>query len=384
MILPSPLRWGAGSARDRGPVVTAPDADRNAVGVFAGGFAAYRALGLATGQLPRDHRPDYAGTAPSVGIGPFPQWSDPARIVTFDPWGHRVACDFADGLAVGRSLRPSIAITSGHLDIPEIRQLHAAGRLRSDGRVLTDRGDIAVTKIAIEPVWYLPGIAARLDVAETVLRHAMMEAGGGTCPDLVDRPDLPLFLPPIGGTSVYLMGDPARLGQPDTRVACRIHDECNGSDVFGSDLCTCRPYLIEGIEAGIRTAQRGGIGIVVYSRKEGRALGEVVKFLVYNARRSSTKGDLAEDYFRRTSQVAGVEDLRMQALSADVLHWLGVTRIATWVSMSNLKSDALRAAGIAIDGIRELPEARIPRNAGVEIGAKIAAGYHTEARCAGS
>src|SRR5882757_7483948 len=51
----------------------------------------------------------------------------------------------------------------------------------------------------------------------------------------------------------------------------------NGSDVFGSDICTCKPYLVFAIEECIRTAQRGGVGVVVYFRKEGRALGEVTK-----------------------------------------------------------------------------------------------------------
>lgn len=51
----------------------------------------------------------------------------------------------------------------------------------------------------------------------------------------------------------------------------------NGSDVFGSDICTCKPYLTFAIEECIRTAQRGGVGVVVYFRKEGRALGEVTK-----------------------------------------------------------------------------------------------------------
>ena len=68
-------------------------------------------------------------------------------------------------------------------------------------------------------------------------------------------------------------------------IACRVHDECNGSDVFGSDICTCRPYLAHGVEVCVETAQQGGVGIVVYNRKEGRALGEVTKFLVYNARK---------------------------------------------------------------------------------------------------
>ena len=48
------------------------------------------------------------------------------------------------------------------------------------------------------------------------------------------------------------------------------HDECNGSDVFGSDICTCRPYLAHGIEGCVKAAQNGGVGLVVYCRKEAR------------------------------------------------------------------------------------------------------------------
>ena len=40
-------------------------------------------------------------------------------------------------------------------------------------------------------------------------------------------------------------------------------------------------------------AQAGGLGIIVYNRKEGRALGEVTKFLVYNARKRQEGGDAA-------------------------------------------------------------------------------------------
>ena len=50
------------------------------------------------------------------------------------------------------------------------------------------------------------------------------------------------------------------------------------SDVFGSDICTCRPYLIFGVEEAVKEAQRGGSGVVIYFRKEGRALGEVTKY----------------------------------------------------------------------------------------------------------
>ena len=45
-----------------------------------------------------------------------------------------------------------------------------------------------------------------------------------------------------------MFGDPARVSDPNAKLALRVHDECNGSDVFGSDICTCRPYLIFGVE----------------------------------------------------------------------------------------------------------------------------------------
>lgn len=104
-----------------------------------------------------------------------------------------------------------------------------------------------------------------------------------------------LFLPPIGGLTVYCFGDPAKMSDPNVKLALRIHDECNGSDVFGSDICTCRPYLIFGVEEAVKEAQRGGSGVVVYFRKEGRALGEVTKYLVYNARKY-TNGPEVRDF----------------------------------------------------------------------------------------
>lgn len=67
------------------------------------------------------------------------------------------------------------------------------------------------------------------------------------------------------------------MSDENVRLALRVHDECNGSDVFGSDICTCRPYLIYGIEEAVKEAQKGGSGVVIYFRKEGRALGEVTK-----------------------------------------------------------------------------------------------------------
>ena len=161
-------------------------------------------------------------------------------------------------------------------------------------------------------------------------------------------------------------------------LTARVHDECNGSDVFGSDICTCRPYLTHAIEECIRGAQQGGVGLVVYCRKEGRALGEVTKFLVYNARKRQAGGDSAGNYFLRTECVAGVQDLRFQQLMPDVLHWLGVRKIHRLVSMSNIKYDAIVAAGIDVAARIPIPDALVPADARVEIDAKVAAGYFSD------
>ena len=358
-----PIRWGAATAAERGPVVASltNPAQRNAIGTHSGAYALYRALAVASGRLDRDHRPDLTDTSPAEAIGPHPQWADPDKIVSLDPWGHMVAAAFAAELAAGIDMRPSIAVTKARINMPEMKDAIAAGRLVPDGTVLHDNGDVRVTKAAIDPVWHLPGMARRFNVAEGQLRRVLFEQTAGMFPELVTRPDLHVFLPPIGGMTLYFFGDVAKLGRSDAKVACRVHDECNGSDVFGSDICTCRPYLAHGIEVCIEMAQQGGVGLVVYNRKEGRALGEVTKFLVYNARKRQVGGDRAATYFERTECVAGVQDMRFQELMPDVFHWLGIARIDRWASMSNMKHDALTSQGIEVVEQVPIPDELDPR-----------------------
>jgi GTP cyclohydrolase II len=373
-----PIHWGAASARERGPIIATVSrpADRNVIGSHGGSYAVYRALAVSAGALDPIRRPDLTNTHPAAQIGPFEQWRDPRRIVSLDPWGHMVSEEFAREIAEGLDARPTIAVTRARLDIPEIQDALAAGRLTSDADVVQKNGSIAVVKIAIDPVWYLPAIAERFGVTDIGLRRALFEQTAGMFPELVTRLDLQVFLPPVGGTTVYLMGDVAKLAQRGTVITCRVHDECNGSDVFGSDICTCRPYLIHGVEECARTAQAGGLGMIVYNRKEGRALGEVTKFLVYNARKRQEGGDAAATYFERTECVAGVQDARFQQLMPDVIHWLGVRRIDRFVSMSDMKHDALVAQGIEIGERVPIPDALVPADAHVEIAAKKAAGYY--------
>lgn len=375
-----PIEWGAKDPLKRGPIVASVSdlKKRNAIGTHSGSYTVYRALSIASGKFSQSFKPDLNMTESTTKIGPHESWFDPTKIVSIDPWGSDVNIHFKKYFEMGYDIRPTIAVTQARLQIPEIHDAIEAGRLKVDGKVVTENRDIKITKIAFEPVWYLPGIAARLKIDEGELRKILFSETGGMFPELVTRPDLKVLLPPIGSTTVYVFGDPAHLADPRVELTCRVHDECNGSDVFGSDICTCRPYLMFGIEDAARTAQKGGVGIIAYYRKEGRALGEVTKFLVYNARKRQEGGDTAANYFHRTECVAGVEDARFQELMPDILQWFGIKTIHNMHSMSNMKYDAIINSGIKIINRISIPPELIPQDAQVEMEAKKAAGYFTD------
>jgi GTP cyclohydrolase II len=374
-----PIAWGASDPSKRGPVIgtTTNKTHRNVIGTHSGSYGIYRALAIASGGLDKNRRADLTNTKPTDLIGPYPQWFDPEKMVSIDPFGAMVTDAFSSYFEQGYDIRPSIAVTKAHIELPEMREAIASGRLKPDGVILKESGACVVTKAAIEPVWYLPGIAKRFGCTEADLRRVLFEETGGMYPELVTRSDIEVFLPPIGGQTVYIMGEPRDLANPAITLTARVHDECNGSDVFGSDICTCRPYLTHAIEECIAGAQNGGVGLVSYNRKEGRALGEVTKFLVYNARKRQVGGDSAAKYFERTECVAGVQDMRFQELMPDVLHWFGITKIHRLVSMSNMKYDALVNSGIEIGERVKIPDYLVPADAQVEIQAKMAAGYYT-------
>jgi hypothetical protein len=94
-IAPHPLRWGAADSTERGPVICSrlPSSIkyRNAIGAHSGSYSIYRALSIAMGTLSLTQKPDYSLTLPPIDIPPNPNWADPGKIVSFDPWGHLVA-----------------------------------------------------------------------------------------------------------------------------------------------------------------------------------------------------------------------------------------------------------------------------------------------------
>lgn len=206
------------------------------------------ALAVASKNLNTDHRPDFTNTEPAANIGPFPQWSDPKKIVAMDPLGTsshsvidwlrsivggtlqpnevalRVCFDpmIAHRILLTRrtdcmillaghlspwlfkdiiqnedvDIRPTIAITKAHMKVPELEDSVKAGRLVPDGKIcLNASGELAVTKFAVEPVWYLPGVAERFEIDEATLRRSLFEHTGGSYPELITRGDIKTFLP---------------------------------------------------------------------------------------------------------------------------------------------------------------------------------------------
>ncbi len=114
-----PIRWDAETPAERGPIiatVTRP-ADRNCIGAHGGPYGMYRALAISSGAMNPMARPDLTNTAPAEPIGPFPQWSQPGKIVSLDPWGHVPQQVFAREIGEGIDIRPSIAVTKARLNL---------------------------------------------------------------------------------------------------------------------------------------------------------------------------------------------------------------------------------------------------------------------------
>ena len=93
-------------------------------------------------------------------------------------------------------------------------------------------------------------------------------------------------------------------------------------------------------------------------------------------RKRAEGGDQASEYFNCTKNVAGITDTRFQAMMPDALHWLGVTKIHNFVSMSDMKYDAIVNSGIKIVNRVPIPPELVPKDAQVEIQAKVFVGYH--------
>ena len=122
--------WGAPDAKSRGPIIATlshPE-HRNAIGTHSGAYAVYRALAIAAGSLKADHHADLTNTSPTNPLGPHPQWSQPDKIVSIDPWGASVQVVFSDWL----KKRPSSRRCNGCLRVMVVSLRQAVRKGRPD------------------------------------------------------------------------------------------------------------------------------------------------------------------------------------------------------------------------------------------------------------
>jgi hypothetical protein len=86
-----------------------------------GSYSIYRGLAVAAGTLDPDRMPDFNLTAPNALLGPFDSWKDPTKIVTIDPFGHMTTSVYKAYHDKGFDLRPTIAVTHAHIELPEFK-----------------------------------------------------------------------------------------------------------------------------------------------------------------------------------------------------------------------------------------------------------------------
>lgn len=396
-----PIDWNADTPEARGPIIHTtyqgqrPNVAGSRNGVH-GAIPLLQEMRLEqSGEFNRDtFVPDLSFTASAYE---FPLLDSARGVVTFDRFGQNPQKHFGSS---GFTLFPTIVSTGTHLVLPEVTRAVERGLVEPDGKHLVKvplderviatleaagmsrehipkaHYKVAALEVAIEQVWHLPGVAERLGVPYREFRQRLIESQSQL--SLVVNPEVEVFVPALPPLSILIIGDPATIPMSDRPLVVRPHDACLFSDVFGSEICSCRPYLTHALVECIRAAQDGGAGIIVYYGNEGRALGALTKLLVYRKRQTSPEGDIPDLYLDRTAQLVGYPDARLQDLMVDPLRYLGVEEVDRWLSMSSHKYDAAVRAGIQIEQRVEIPYTYLVESGAdlVEIAAKVGAGYY--------
>jgi GTP cyclohydrolase II len=116
----------------------------------------------------------------------------------------------------------------------------------------------------------------------------------------------------------------------------RPHSECLTGDVFGSQRCDCGAQLREAVE---RIADSGGY--LLYLRQEGRGIGLYAKLDAYGLQ------DTGLDTYEANLALGHGEDERCYLVAAQMLHALGVSRVAL-LSNNPDKAWQLRRFGVTV------------------------------------
>ena len=121
----------------------------------------------------------------------------------------------------------------------------------------------------------------------------------------------------------------------------RPHSECLTGDVFGSERCDCGAQLREAVE---RIAAAGGF--LLYLRQEGRGIGLYSKLEAYALQEHGI------DTYDANLALGHEEDERSYVAAAQMLHTLGVSRVAL---LSNNPDKARQLSDCGVTVVEQVP-----------------------------
>ncbi|MBW3167120.1 GTP cyclohydrolase II [Qipengyuania flava] len=121
----------------------------------------------------------------------------------------------------------------------------------------------------------------------------------------------------------------------------RLHSECLTGDVLGSLKCDCGPQLDAALHAMADEAAKGGWGVLLYMRQEGRGIGIINKLRAYRLQ------DQGFDTVDANTRLGLPDEARDFPTAARMLELLKIEKIRLMTN-NPAKVEALAAQGIAV------------------------------------
>ena len=133
------------------------------------------------------------------------------------------------------------------------------------------------------------------------------------------------------------------IGRPmsDRAPLVRLHSECLTGDILGSLKCDCGPQLDAALRAMADEANRGGWGVLLYLRQEGRGIGLVNKLRAYRLQ------DQGFDTIDANRRLGLPDEARDFPVATRMLVLLGV-RAVRLLTNNPAKVAALETAGTIV------------------------------------
>ena len=127
----------------------------------------------------------------------------------------------------------------------------------------------------------------------------------------------------------------------DAAPLVRLHSECLTGDILGSLKCDCGPQLDAALHAMAEEASKGGWGVLLYLRQEGRGIGLINKLRAYRLQ------DQGFDTVDANQRLGLPDEARDFPVAARMLDLLGV-RSVRLMTNNPKKVAAIEAAGVVV------------------------------------